>query len=270
MDSGAAVISSQPRPFVHRIELNRPDSLNALDARLAQELHAALAAAEADPHCRVVVLTGAGRGFCSGLDLTGYGDAPGTDQMGEVYRDLAFQRFVATIIQRVHRLPKPVVAQINGPAAGFGLALACASDLRLAAANAVFATSFIRIGATGCDLGLSWLLPRLVGAGRAHELMLTGRRFDAAEALRIGLLADVVAPEQLDARVSDVLDSLLAAAPLSLELTKQGMWLGLELPSLDAAIELENRQQILSARTADSKEARQARDERRAPAFRFH
>lgn len=270
METDDAIITSRPHPHVHRIELNRQGSLNALNDRLARRLHDALDAAEADPRCRVVVVTGVGRGFCAGLDLTGYGDAPGTEAMGQVYRDLAFQRLAATIILRIHRLPKPVVARVNGPAAGFGLALVCASDIRIAATTAVFATSFIRIGATGCDLGVSWLLPRLVGAGRAHELMLTGRRFDADEALRIGLVADVVSPEALDARVDEAIDALLAAAPMSLELTKQGMWLGLELPSLEAAIELENRQQILSARTADSAEARRAWAENRRPDFRFH
>lgn len=260
---------SQPRPYVRRIELNRPGKLNAINDRMVGELHRALREADADPQCRVVVVTGAGRGFCSGLDLGGYGDAPGASEFGQVYRDLAFQRHVATLIQLVHRIPKPVVAQVNGPAAGFGLALVCASDLRFAASEAIFSTSFIRIGATGCDLGVSWLLPRIVGAGRAHELMLTGRRFDAAEAARIGLLADVVEPEDLDARVDRAVDSLLAAAPMSLELTKQGMWLGLEVPSLDAAIEMENRQQVLSARTSDSEETRSAFLDRRRPSYRF-
>ncbi|MFC0529988.1 enoyl-CoA hydratase/isomerase family protein [Phytohabitans kaempferiae] len=265
----SAVRVSEPRPSVRRIELHRPRHLNAVNDELALGLHDALTEVESDPRCRVVVITGAGRGFSAGLDLNGYGDAPGTAEMGQVYRDLAFQRLVATLVQRVHRLPKPVVAQVNGPAAGFGLALVCAADIRVAASTAVFATSFIRVGASGCDLGVSWLLPRLVGAGRAHELMLTGRRFDAAEALRIGLLADAVEPEHLGSRVDDVVTGLLAAAPMSLELTKQGMWLGLELPSLDAAIELENRQQVLSARTADSREAREAFRTRRQPSFEY-
>ncbi|GGM75339.1 enoyl-CoA hydratase/isomerase family protein [Dactylosporangium sucinum] len=265
----SAVEVSWPRPGVYRIELHRPEKLNAVNAELAQGLHDALDAAERDPRCRVVVVTGAGRGFSAGLDLDGYGDAPGTADMGQVYRDLAFQRLVATLIQRVHRLPKPVVAAVNGPAAGFGLALVCAADIRFATSTAVFTTAFIRIGASGCDLGISWLLPRLVGAGRAHELMLTGRRFDAAEALRIGLLAGVVEPDALGSTVDTTVDALLGAAPMALELTKQGMWLGLEMPSLDAAIELENRQQVLSARTTDSAEARAAFRERRTPSFTF-
>lgn len=258
---------TEPRPSVRRIELSRPESLNAITAELLAELDRALADIERDPRCRVVVLTGAGRGFCAGLDLKGYGDVAGTEEMGQVYRDLAFQRAAAAAIQRVHRLPMPVVAQVNGPAAGFGLALVCASDVRVAATTAVFATSFIRVGASGCDLGVSWLLPRLVGAGRAHELMLTARRFDAEEALRIGLLADAVAPEDLERRTDELVGHLLAASPLGLSLTKQGMWLGLAAPSLDAAIELENRQQVLAARAEDRTEAMAAFAEGRPPEF---
>ena len=120
---------------------------------------------------------------------------------------------------------------------------------------AVFSTSFIRIGVTGCDIGTSWLLPRLVGAARAHELMLTSRRFDAAEALRIGLVTDVVEPDALSARVNETIGTLLQAPPLSLSLTKQGMWLALEIPSFDAMVEVENRQQVLTSATEDAREA---------------
>src|SRR3984957_17558673 len=105
-------------------------------------------------------------------------------------------RTIAELVQEIRRLPQPVIAAVNGPAAGGGLALVCASDIRIAATSAVFSTSFIRIGVTGCDIGTSWLLPRLVGAARAHELMLTSRRFDAAEALRIGLVTDVTEPDE--------------------------------------------------------------------------
>jgi enoyl-CoA hydratase len=143
----------------------------------------------------------------------------------------------------------------------------CASDVRLASSDAVFATSFIRIGVTGCDIGTSWMLPRLVGAGRAHELMMTARRFDADEALRIGLLADVVAADELPARVDAMLDALLQAPPLSLSLTKQGMWLALEMPSFDAAVEMENRQQVLTAVTADATESMRAYVGRTTPTY---
>jgi enoyl-CoA hydratase len=254
---------------VLRIELDRPDRLNAMTAGMVEALHGALTQAELDPGCRVVVLTGAGRGFCAGLDLDGYGDPPRAIE-GEsgVHRTLRTQRHIATLMQRIRRLPQPVIAQVNGPAAGGGLALVLASDLRIAATDAVFAVSFMRVGFSACDMGTSWLLPKLVGAGRAHELMMTARRFDAAEALRIGLLADAVPQTELEARVDRAVDDLLGMPPLSLSLTKQGMWLALEVPSFDAAVELENRQQVLTSATADQKEAMAAFREERPPVYR--
>jgi enoyl-CoA hydratase/carnithine racemase len=134
--------------------------------------------------------------------------------------------------------------------------------------DAVFAVSFLRVGFSACDMGTSWMLPRLVGAGRAHELMMTARRFDADEALRIGLLADVVPPGELAQRVDRAIDDLLGMPPLSLSLTKQGMWLSLEVPSFDAAVELENRQQVLTSLTTDQQEAMAAFREKRAPSYR--
>jgi enoyl-CoA hydratase len=231
---------------------------------MVESLHQALAEAGSDPQCRVVVLSGVGRGFCSGLDLNGYGlDA----ESGGVQGKLAVQRHIASLVQRIRSLSQPVVASVNGAAAGGGLALVCACDVRLASADAVFAVSFIRVGFSGCDIGTSWMLPRLVGAGRAHELMLTGRRFDAAEALRIGLVADVVAAEDLPDRVTQTVDALLDAPPLSLALTKQAMWLSLEIPSFDAAVELENRQQVLTALTRDQSEAMAAFRDGRKPKY---
>jgi enoyl-CoA hydratase len=171
-------------------------------------------------------------------------------------------------MQRIRRLPQPVIARINGAAAGGGLALVLASDLRIAASDAVFAVSFMKVGFSACDMGTSWMLPRLVGAGRAHELMMTARRFDAEEALRIGLLADVVEPDALDARIDRALDDLLDKPPLSLSLTKQGMWLSMEIPSFDAAVELENRQQVITSATADQKEAMAAFREKRPAVYR--
>jgi enoyl-CoA hydratase/carnithine racemase len=262
------VRTTRPRDGVLRIELNRPDRLNAMTAGMVEELHAALTQAERDPACRIVVLTGAGRGFCAGLDLDGYGVPPGSpDGEGEVHRTLRTQRHIAGLMQRIRRLPQPVISQVNGPAAGGGLALVLASDLRLAATEAVFAVSFMRVGFSACDMGTSWLLPHLVGAGRAHELMMTARRFGADEALRMGLLADADPAADLPARVDRALDDLLQMPPLSLSLTKQGMWLALEIPSFDAAVELENRQQVLTASTADQQEAMAAFREGRPPSY---
>ncbi len=259
---------SELRPGVVQLTLSRPDKLNALTQPLVAEFHGHLRDLAADLTCRVVVLTGAGRGFCAGLDLGGFGTMPGTEEFGRRQQTWATQRAIAALVQEIRRLPQPVIAAVNGPAAGGGLALVCASDIRIASSAAVFSTSFIRIGVTGCDIGTSWLLPRLVGAARAHELMLTSRRFDAAEALRIGLVTDVVPPEDLTGRVSDTVDALLQAPPLSLSLTKQGMWLALEIPSFDAMVEVENRQQVLTSATEDAAEAMASYTGRRPPTYR--
>jgi enoyl-CoA hydratase/carnithine racemase len=262
------VARTDPRPGVVQLTLSRPARLNALTEPLVARFHEHLRDLAADLTCRVVVLTGAGRGFCAGLDLGGFGLMPGTEEFGRSQQTWATQRTIAALVQEIRRLPQPVVAAVNGPAAGGGLALVCASDIRIASSSAVFATSFIRIGVTGCDIGTSWLLPRLVGAARAHELMLTSRRFDAAEALRIGLVTDVTAPADLAGRVDATIDALLQAPPLSLSLTKQGMWLALEIPSFDAMVEVENRQQVLTSATEDAREAMAAYVGRRPP--RYH
>ena len=152
-----------------------------------------------DRSCRVAILTGAGRGFCAGLDLHGYGRAPDNKGDDEARNRLANQQHMSTLILQLRSVPQPVIAAVNGPAAGFGLALSLGCDIRLAAREAVFRAAFVNIGVSNCDMGTSWLLPRLIGASRSHELMLTGRRVDAEEALRIGLVSDVVDGERLPA-----------------------------------------------------------------------
>lgn len=265
----SAVLLSEPATGVRQVTLNRPSSLNALNHELVRDLHAALDVIEQDASCHVVVLTGAGRGFCAGLDLEGYGDDDARRAKGTTRGLLEQQRDIVGIAQRLHRLRQPVIAAVNGAAAGGGMAFALACDIRMASDQAAFAVSFINAGFSGCDIGTSWLLPRLVGAGRAHELMLTGRKIDAREALHMGLVTDVVPAEYLLERALAMAGFVLAHPPLSVELTKQGMWLALEVPSFDAAVEFENRQQVLTAMTDDQAEALQAWSERRAPTFNY-
>lgn len=251
------------------LTLNRPERRNALNADLVADLAAALDAVHRDPACRVVVLTGAGGTFCAGLDLAGYGDDDLVAEQGAVRRTLARQVEIADLARRLHHLRQPAIAAVNGAAAGGGLALVLASDIRIAVPEAVFAVSFIRAGYSACDIGTSWLLPRLVGAARAHELMLTGRRFDAAEALRYGLLTEVVDPDSLLAAAGTEAALICQNPPLSVELTKQGMWTALETPSFDASVEFENRQQVLTAFTEDQREATRAFLEKRSPSYRY-
>jgi enoyl-CoA hydratase len=261
------VILDRPAPQVTRLTLNRPRTLNAMTAELVQSLHNALDAVATDRQCRVVVLTGAGRGFCSGLDLGGYGQPPGDETLGVVQQTFGVQNHIASLIPRLRQLPQPVIAAVNGPAAGGGLALVLASDIRIAAASARFSAAFVRIGLSACDIGTSWLLPRLVGAGRAHELMLTGRNIDADEAVRIGLVIEAVPDTDLEQRVLLEASLIIRNSPMGVRMTKEGMWTALEISSQKAAIDLENRTQVMLSRTLDHEEAMNAFIQARTPVF---
>jgi len=265
-DAGPVLVS-RPHPGIVEITMNRPARLNAMTSELVEGLHGALEEVRVDREARVVVLTGAGRGFCAGLDLRGYGQAPHSDGLGPVQAGFAVQRHIASLIPRLRSLPQPVIAAVNGPATGGGFALVLGSDVRIAAASARFNAAFIRIGLSACDIGTSWLLPRLVGAGRAHELMLTGRLFGADEARDIGLVLDVVPDEALLDTAYAKAAEIMTNSPLGVSLTKEGMWSALEIPGLQAAIDLENRQQIMASFSADHREALQAFLEKRPPTF---
>jgi enoyl-CoA hydratase len=263
----ALVERSEPRPGIAQLTLNRPEKLNSMTAELVQSLHDHLDAIAVDPSTRVVVLTGAGRGFCAGLDLGGYGTTPNTAGMGRTQAGFATQKHIASLIPHLRSLPQPVIAAVNGPAAGGGFALVLGSDVRLAARAAKFNAAFIRIGLSACDIGTSWLLPRLIGAARAQELMLTGRVFDAEEAYRIGLVVDLVDDHALLDTAYAKAEQIMLNAPFGVALTKEGMWSALEIPGMQAAIDLENRQQIMATATADHREAMMAFLERRAPNY---
>jgi enoyl-CoA hydratase len=239
------LLVDDPAPHVRQLTLNRPEQLNAMTSELCEELHGELRQIAADRSCRAVILTGAGRGFCAGLDLHGYGSAPGNDGSDEARDRLGNQQHMSTLILELRAIPQPVIAAVNGPAAGFGLALALGSDIRYASPEAVFRAAFINIGVSNCDMGTSWRLPRLIGASRSHELMLTGRRLSAEEALRIGLVAEVVDGPRLLGRALDAGRQIASLAPWGVRLTKRGIWTALELPSEQAAVEYEDRQQIV-------------------------
>jgi enoyl-CoA hydratase/carnithine racemase len=249
------------------VTLNRPDALNTLNDVLVRQLTDVLEKIRGDRDCRVVILTGAGRAFCAGLDLAGYGDDEKVVSDGLMLRTFDRQRELADLAHRLHELPQPVIAAVNGAAAGGGLGLVCASDIRIGTTTSVFAVAFIRAGFSACDIGVSWLLPRLMGAGRAHELMLTGRKFDAVEALEGGLLSRIVDPDELMASARDTAQLILANAPASVELTKVGMWIALETPSFRAGVEFENRQQMVAAMSEDRAEATAAFLEKRPPRY---
>jgi enoyl-CoA hydratase len=261
------LIVEEPADHVRRLTLNRPDQLNAMTAELCEALHGELRAIAGERGCRAVVLTGAGRGFCAGLDLHGYGAAPENDGSDAPRDRLANQEHMSRLILALRALPQPVIAAVNGPAAGFGLALSLGCDIRYAAPEAVFRAAFINIGVSNCDMGTSWLLPRLIGASRSHELMLTGRRVDAQEALAIGLVADVAADGRLAERALESAVQIASLAPWGVRLTKRGIWTALEIPSEQAAIEFEDRQQIMSTFGRAVPEAIEAFLQKRAAEF---
>lgn len=263
----ANVLVSTPADGVTQLTLNRPEKLNAMDVALVEELHEALGAVQHDRDCRVVVLTGAGRGFSAGLDLGGYGEAPDAEGRGFVGAGFATQQHIAALVPRLRSLHQPVIAAVNGPAAGGGLALALASDVRIAAESARFNVAFVRIGLSGCDVGVSWLLPRLIGASRAWELMLTGRIIDSAEADRIGLVTRVVPDGTVVEAALETAALIAANSPWGVRMTKEVAWSQLEVGSLQAGIDLENRTQILASTTEDHREAIAAFLQKRPPHY---
>ncbi len=260
------VLAEDIAAHVRLIKLNRPDRLNAINAELCTALHEEIDRAASERSCRVIVVTGEGRGFCAGLDLHGYGEAPGNDGTDPARDNFSNQQHMSRLLLKLRATPQPVIAAVNGPAAGFGLALALASDIRYAARTAVFRAAFINIGVSNCDMGTSWLLPRLIGASRAHEMMLTGRRVAADEAERIGLVADVVEDERLLGRSIEGAEQIAAWSPWGIRLTKQGMWTALEVPE-QAAGEYEDRQQIMSLHGKAPAEAISAFLEKRPATF---
>ncbi len=259
-----------PDAGIRLLTLDRPDRLNAMNPALIDQLHDRIEELRADVDARVVVLTGAGRGFCSGLDLhdaspTGLAD---TEGRGRMQRGMDVQQRIAGLVPALRSLRIPVIAAVNGAAAGGGLALALASDVRIAAASAKFNVAFVRIGLSGCDIGVSWLLPRWIGASRAFELMLTGRMVFAEEAERIGLVSRVVPDDELLDAALDTARLVCANSPTGVWMTKEVMWAQLEVASLTAGIDLENRTQILTSFTEDMHEAVGAFLERRPAQFR--
>src|SRR4051812_19559554 len=210
------------------VTLNRPETLNAMSNELVDELHATLGELADDNTCRAVILTGAGRGFCSGHDLDAFDElAPGTASVQDV---LALQEHWASLVKRMASMPQPVIAAVNGPAAGGGLALALAADTRVCSESARFNAAFVRLGISGCDMGVSYLLPRIVGPTVAFEMMLTGRLIDAPEAVRVGLVLDVVPDGSVVAAATEIASRIVANAPLAVRMTKQVMWRSLAAP----------------------------------------
>lgn len=233
---------------VRVIRLARPERLNAINYDLVTELHDALDAVAADDECKVAILTGAGRAFCSGLDLADWGRVPGPGQHPHMPAGRSGQAFLANLTQHLRATPQVLIAAINGPAIGGGLALTLGCDLRIAGQSATMCSAFIKTGLTGTDVGVTYLLPRLIGAARAFDLILTGRTIGAAEAERMGLVSRVVPDGELWAEAVAMAETVAGYTRFGLRNTKEVMWLNLDVDSMAAAIALENRNQELAAK----------------------
>lgn len=252
-----------PRDGVMVLALDRAERMNAITFEMFDELHDLLRKVRADESVRVVIVTGNGRGFCAGLDLDDAEKLPlmsaNEMMLGQEHWAGAFEAF--------HDLPQPVVAAVNGAAAGGGLGLALAADIRLASEEARFNAAFVRIGLSAGDVGVSWSLPRVVGLGHAAEIMLTGDFFDAYEAERIGLVNRVYPAEELINEALALGDRIASNSPFGITLTKRVLMANVDAGSLRNAVEVENRGQTLATRGKDFSESLGAFREKREPKF---
>ncbi len=248
------------------LTLNRPHSLNALNTEIVDELHDFLNRLRADSTTRVVVMRGAGRAFCAGLDLKEQTpDAPA--RTNPMLGSFGMQRRMSDLVVAIRRAPQPFIAAVRGPACGGGFALALAADVRIAGESARFNAAFIRIGLSACDMGVSYFLPRAVGVSVASELMLTGRFIDARRALATGLVSELVADDKLDDAAARMAAEMVDTSPLGLTLTKECLAASIDAGSLENALFMEDRNQVLCSRSGYVEEGIRAFLEKRKPKY---
>jgi enoyl-CoA hydratase len=259
---------TKPRPHVSLITLNRPERMNALSFETVQPLHDAILEVGADNDTFAVVLTGAGRGFCSGLDLEDHGIPPNIAGLPMSRIATRAMAVFSDLVPAMRNIPQPVIGAINGPAYGGGLCLAVACDIRFGAESATFCGAGIKNGLTGTELGISWILPRMIGAAHAFELILTGREVDARDAERIGLVSRVAPDAELLDLALATAEQICAHSAHGVAMTKQVLWSNLETGSLHAAMDLESRNQLLVRLTTNNlDEAIRARKQGRKPKY---
>ena len=241
----------RPRDGIAVLRLNRPERLNAINEVMQTELVEALADLTVDRSVHAVVLTGAGRGFCAGIDMRDFGpsmldaEAPALDRM-------RFQEKMAALAGAVSALPQPVIAAVNGPCVGAGFALCLAADIRICSTAASFGNAAILLGLSGAEMGMSYHLPRIVGTSVAADWMLTGRTVSAAEADRRALVSEVTEPDQLSERAVELAVQIAGHAPLAARLTKRALQVNIDAAALAAALELENRNQVIAHASDDA------------------
>lgn len=246
------------------ITLNRPAQLNTLNPQLLRELNDYFAGLERDYAVRVVVLKGAGRAFCAGLDIKASSGATIGTEADAMLRN---QREFSGLVMRMRRCPQPVIGLLHGHAAGGGFSIALGCDVRIAAEGTKMNCAFIRIGLSGCEMGASYHLPRLVGTSVAAELLYTGRFIDAERALRVGLVSEVVPTDRLEAAGQALAEDMLATAPLGLRLTKECFWAAVDGNDLPSVVAMEDRNQVLTVANGDLAEGMQAFLDKRRPNY---
>ena len=262
------VLVEHPRPQVALITLNRPERMNSMAFDVMVPLKQALENITYDNSVRVVVLTGAGKGFSSGADHKSAGDVPHVAGLTRPTYALRSMQILDDVILTLRRLHQPVIAAVNGAAIGGGLCLALAADIRVASRGAYFRAAGINNGLTASELGLSYLLPRAIGSSRAFEIMLTGRDIDAEEAERIGLVSRQVPEDQLLDTCYAMAERIAAFSRPGVELTKRTLWSGLDAASLEGHMQAEGLGQLfVRLLTGNFEEAVAARAEKRPPVF---
>ncbi|MGI9295285.1 MAG: enoyl-CoA hydratase/isomerase family protein [Pseudomonadales bacterium] len=255
----------EKRGEVDWVTLNRPDKLNAFNEELVEALFDYFSSLATNHSVRVVVLKANGKAFCAGLDFSP--DAlSAKDRTANTV--LILQKKIAEIYRAMRRCPQPIISLIHGAACGGGFSLALASDIRIAGESAKMNAAYITIGLSGCDMGSSYFLPRLVGTSVASELLLTGRFIHASRALAVNLVSEIVPDSELEQAAQDFVDDMLRTSPMGLRLTKDGINLGVDANGLDAAMAVEDRQQSLLSLTEDAQEAAAAFFSKRAPEFK--
>jgi enoyl-CoA hydratase len=250
------------------LTLNRPASLNAANVTMLHELRDYFHGVTSDNKVRIILLRGAGRAFCAGVDLKGHAPGETTDVRGVTpVEGLRRQRTVSEMIVMMRRCPQPIVALVHGAACGLGFALALAADIRIAGESAKMNAAFIKVGLSGADVGVAYLLPRLVGLSLASELMLTGRFIHGPRAEQLGLVSRCVPDAELETAGREIVKEMLATAPLALRLTKDALNVTVDAGSLESAIAIEDRNQVLCTMSSDHAEAVLAFVEKRPPVY---
>ena len=263
------MLEFEQRGAIGLLTLNRPDRLNALSLELINELRHFLASLTDNFQTQVVIIQGKGRAFCAGVDLSEWNARFSTEhELGDVqYIYHNIQQPIVDIVVRMRQAPQPIIAAVHGHSAGAGFAIAMGADVRIAGESARFNAAFIKVGLSACDCASSYFLPRLIGLSRAAEYLLTGRFMDAVTAERFGLVSRVVPDNQVEAAAVELAEEMLGNSPFGLRMTKEVLNQNIDAPSLENAVQLENRTQVMCAFTEDAKEGPRAFLEKRTPIY---